>query len=127
RDRNMSERCSESHLNPVFFPQLANACVWRNAQFPFWRSFVRMDDMYKYIGLLQEPNWYDQPGLSDGFRLNGNSSIKFLAQFYGLKLPTTQSLTIADYLTRSSSGEPRVGQRTIWERVELVVEEMRNG
>jgi CBS domain containing-hemolysin-like protein len=86
-----------------------------------------MDDMYKYIGLLQEPNWYDQPGLSDGFRLNGNSSIKFLAQFYGLKPPTTQSLTIADYLTRSSSGEPRVGQRTIWERVELVVEEMQHG
>src|SRR5262245_38694055 len=85
-------------------------------------------DMYKYIGLLQEPQWYDQSEVSDGFMLNGNSSLNSLAQFYGLKPPTTESrMTVADYLASSCRGEPRVGHRAVWERVELVVQEIRDG
>jgi NhaP-type Na+/H+ and K+/H+ antiporter len=81
--------------------------------------------MYKYIGLLHEPTWYDPPRLSDGFILNGNSSLQSLAQFYGLKPPAAgPRLTLANYLARACYGQPRVGERTVWERVELVVEEM---
>ena len=83
--------------------------------------------MYKYIGLLQEPTWYDKPEASDGFLLNGNSSLRSLAQFYGLKPPAAEPrMTVADYLTRACYGQPRVGDRTVWERVELVVEELKN-
>ena len=83
--------------------------------------------MYKYIGLLQEPTWYDKPSLPDGFRLNGSSSLQSLAQFYGLKPPVSESrMTVADYLARNCYGQPRVGDRTVWERVELVVEEMQD-
>ena len=83
--------------------------------------------MYKYIGLLQEPTWYDKPSLPDGFMLNGNSSLQSLAQFYGLKPPAPEPrMTVADYLARNCYGQPRVGDRTVWERVELVVEELQN-
>ncbi len=83
--------------------------------------------MYKYIGLLQEPTWYDKPSLPDGFMLNGNSSLQSLANFYGLKPPAAESrMTVADYLARTCYGQPRVGDRTVWERVELVVEELQN-
>ena len=84
--------------------------------------------MYKYIGLLQEPTWYDKPSLPGGFMLNGNSSLQSLAQFYGLKLPAPEPrMTVADYLARNCCyGQPRVGDKTVWERVELVVEELQN-
>jgi NhaP-type Na+/H+ and K+/H+ antiporter len=75
--------------------------------------------MYKYIGLLR------QTGLSDGFMLNGNSSLQSLARFYGLRSPASQpTMTVADYLARNCYGQPRIGDRAVWERVELVVEEL---
>lgn len=83
--------------------------------------------MYKYIGLLQEPTWYDKPSLSDGFMLHGKSSLQSLAQFYGLKPPAAEPrTTVADYLARNCYSQPRVGDRAAWERVELVVEEMQD-
>ena len=75
--------------------------------------------MSKYIGLLQ------QGGLADGFTLSGDSSLQSLARFYGLKPPASQPMTVADFLARECYGQPRIGDRAVLERVELVVEEMR--
>jgi CBS domain containing-hemolysin-like protein len=80
--------------------------------------------MYRYIGLLQPACGRDAPEETDGFMVNGTSSLQSLAHFYGLKPPASEpGTTVADYL-RNRCGRPRVGDRAAWERVELVVQEM---
>src|SRR5882672_9176948 len=66
---------------------------------------------------------------ADGFTLSGDLSLQSLAQFYGLRVPAAEPVnTLADYLARRCSGQPRVGDRALCaRRVELVVQEMERG
>ena len=85
--------------------------------------------MYGNIGLKKALGRDDQPGFTEGFTLNGTSSLQSLADYYGLKLPVSDDrMSIADYLARTCYGSPRVGDRTVWDRrLELVVQEMQQG
>lgn len=62
---------------------------------------------------------------TDGFTLSAWASLESLARFYGFPLPVAESgLTVGDYLARACRGRPAIGERTAWERVELVVLEL---
>src|SRR5262245_43721938 len=65
---------------------------------------------------------------TDGFAVSGNSSVRSLAHFYGLKVPVPEPrTTLADFLARNCPGRPRVGSGTNWDRLALVVKEMEAG
>jgi len=85
--------------------------------------------VYKYIGLLKtafEPR--DEAGLSDGFAVHGSATLESLAQVYGLRPPANEPcMTVGDYLSRRCCGQPRIGDRIEWERVELVIQEIHEG
>ena len=62
---------------------------------------------------------------TDGFTLNGTTSVHSLATFYGFPCPASEpKMSIGDFVARACEGRPRVGYRTQWERVELVVSEI---
>ncbi len=62
---------------------------------------------------------------TDGFMLNGTTSVHSLASFYGFASPALEpDLSIGDYVARTCEGRPGVGYRTQWERVELEVSEI---
>ncbi|HKA43649.1 MAG TPA: transporter associated domain-containing protein [Burkholderiales bacterium] len=85
--------------------------------------------MYTNIGWKREPGREYETGRTEGFTLNGTSSLQSLAYYYGVKVPVPDpAMSVADYLKRTCYGSPRVGDRTVWDRrVELMVQEMQQG
>ena len=66
----------------------------------------------------------EEKGNTDGFVLPAATSIRSLARFYGFTSPLVKKdMSIGDYVASTCGGLPRVGQRTAWGRVELVITE----
>ena len=63
---------------------------------------------------------------TDGFVLPAATSLRSLAGFYGFTcpMPKKKDVSIGDYVASTCGGAPRVGQRTAWERTELVITEV---
>ena len=75
--------------------------------------------------LFAAPRRHQETERTDGFTLNGTTSVQSLASFYGFACPASEpKMSIGDFVARTCEGQPRVGYRTQWERVELVVSEI---